>query len=380
MKVRRGVGQLELREIGVPEPGAGEVVLGVSHAGICGTDLHIAADEFPYWPPVVLGHEFTGRVIALGAGVDPCWAGRRVVCEPHAGACGHCYLCRRGDVQLCAEKRSPGWGVNGAFASQLTVPAALLHAVPDQLPSRAAVLAEPMAVVLSALLRCPVTPGDTVVVTGPGPVGILAAIAARFAGAKAVIVLGRTQAAGSRLAIAAELGFLATADPAQASELVLAASAGRGADLLVEASGAGQAISTGIGLLRDRGRIAAVGLSGQPAIEVPWDRALRKSLDIVLSSSSAYPAWEPALVMLERCADQAAALVTEFPLAAWQLAFQAAGRRVVVKAALCPSEEGSCDDTSGADRWQRQAGPGLPGRPAGARVLGHERGPGPPAG
>lgn len=229
-------------------------------------------------------------------------------------------------------------GVHGAFASHLAVPAALLHAVPDQLPDRAAVLAEPMAVVLSALLRCPVTPGDTVVVTGPGPVGLLAAIAARFAGAKAVIVLGRTQAAGSRLAIAAELGFAATADLGQASELVLAASAGRGADLLVEASGSAQAISAGIGLLRERGRVAAVGLSGQASIDVPWDRALRKSLDIVLSSSSAYPAWEPALVVLERYANPAASLVAEFPLAAWELAFQAAERRVVVKAALCPGE------------------------------------------
>jgi L-iditol 2-dehydrogenase len=338
MKVRRGAGQLELREIGVPDPGPGQVVLAVSRAGICGTDLHIVADEFPYWPPVVLGHEFTGRVSAVGPGVDPAWAGRRVVCEPHAGACGQCYLCRRGHVQLCADKRSPGWGVHGAFASHLAVPAALLHAVPDQLPDRAAVLAEPMAVVLSALLRCPVTPGDTVVVTGPGPVGLLAAIAARFAGAKAVIVLGRTQAAGSRLAIAAELGFAATADLGQASELVLAASANRGADLLVEASGSAQAISAGIGLLRDRGRVAAVGLSGQASIDVPWDRALRKSLDIVLSSSSAYPAWEPALVVLERCANPAASLVTEFPLAAWELAFQAAERRVVVKAALCPGE------------------------------------------
>ncbi|HUA40095.1 MAG TPA: alcohol dehydrogenase catalytic domain-containing protein [Streptosporangiaceae bacterium] len=334
LKVAAGPGHVELRDVTEPAPGPGQVVLAVSYAGICGTDLHIVADEFPSWPPVVLGHEFTGQVQAVGPGVDPGLIGSRVVCEPHAGACGSCYLCRRGCIQLCADKRSPGWGIDGAFASHLAVPARLLHLVPAGLPDRVAVLAEPMAVVLSALERAPVAPGDTVVVTGPGPVGILAALAARFAGAQEVVVIGRQGSSQLRLALAAELGFATVSDAARAQSIVLSASAGRGADVLVETTGSADAIRLGADLLRRRARIAAIGLSGRSSIEFGWDRAMYKSLDIAMSSSSAYTAWEPALYILSRCADAASKLVTEFALDRWQDAFAAVRQRSVIKAAF----------------------------------------------
>jgi len=334
MKVAAGPGHVELRDIAEPAPGPGQVVLAVAYAGICGTDLHIVADEFPSWPPVVLGHEFTGRVQAVGPGVDPGLIGRLVVCEPHAGACGSCYLCRRGCVQLCADKRSPGWGIDGAFASHLAVPAGLLHPVPAGLADRVAVLAEPMAVVLSALERAPVAPGDTVVVTGPGPVGILAALAARFAGAQDVLVIGRGRRSDVRLGLAAELGFGTATDADLARSLVLAASAGRGADLLIETTGSADAIRLGVDLLRRRARVAAIGLNGLPGIEFGWDQAMHKSLDIAMSSSSAYTAWDPALFILSRCARAAGKLVTEFALERWQDAFAAVRQRSVVKAAF----------------------------------------------
>jgi L-iditol 2-dehydrogenase len=334
MKVASGPGHVELRDITEPLPEPGQVVLAVTYAGICGTDLHILADEFPNWPPVVLGHEFTGYVQAAGPGVDPGLIGSRVVCEPHAGACGSCYLCRRGCAQLCADKRSPGWGIDGAFASHLAVPASLLHLVPAGLPSRVAVLAEPMAVVLSALERAPVMPGDTVVVTGPGPVGMLAALAARFAGAKDVFVVGRSGGSQVRLALAAELGFAAVTDPAEAQSLVGLASAGRGADLLVETTGSADGIRLGVDLLRRRARVAAIGLNGRSGIEFDWDRAMYKALDMAMSSSSAYTAWEPALFILSRYADAADRLVTEFALEEWEDAFAAVRQRAVMKAAF----------------------------------------------
>jgi L-iditol 2-dehydrogenase len=337
MKTRKGPGHIELRDIPEPRPRRGEVVLDVECAGICGTDLHIVRDEFPYWPPVVLGHEFTGRVTGLGAGVDKGWLGRLVVCEPHAGACGQCYLCRRGCSQLCADKRSPGWGVNGAFARQVAVPAALLHGVPEDVPAGVAVLAEPMAIGLSGLERAPVRPGDTVLVTGPGPVGILSAMAARFAGAKAVIVIGRPGASPERLAVAARLGLPAVTDPGAARELILDASGGRGADLLIEASGSAQAFAAGLDLVRSRARVVALGLSGRESVSFPWDLAMRKSVDVSFSLSSSYTAWDPALVVLARYAKQAAGLVTEFPLDRWADAFDAIERRTVLKAALRPS-------------------------------------------
>src|SRR5690606_8631352 len=115
----------------------------------------------------------------VGANVDPCLTGVRVVAEPHARACHRCFLCRRGHPELCSEKRSPGWGMHGAFASHVVVPAWLLHPVPDTLPDRVAVLAEPTAVVMTALRRAHTAAGDHVLVVGAGPVGLLAALAVR---------------------------------------------------------------------------------------------------------------------------------------------------------------------------------------------------------
>ncbi len=336
VKVAHGPGNLELKDVPEPRPRPGGAVLRVAYAGICGTDIHIVRDEFPCWPPVVLGHEFVGTVKAVAEDVDPAWIGARVVCEPHAGACGTCYLCRRGYAQLCSQKRSPGWGIDGAFASYVAVPASLLHRVPDGLPDLAAVLCEPTAIVLSALERAPVIPGDTVVVTGPGPVGIIAAIAARFAGAAHVVVLGKAGIDDSRLAAVGRLGFRAVSTLEDAREAVLDATSGRGADLLIEASGAGPAISAGIDLLRRRARVAAIGLTGRPSIEFAWDAAMQKALDLALSNSSSYTAWDPALVLLERNATDAATLVTTFSLDQWTDAFAAAENRSVIKPAFRP--------------------------------------------
>ena len=119
VKTARGPGHLALEERPEPVPAAGWVTIAVRYAGICGTDIHIVDDEFPYWPPVTLGHEFVGTVTGLGDGVDAAWLGARVVSEPHSLACGICHLCRRGFAELCASKRSPGWGIDGAFASHL---------------------------------------------------------------------------------------------------------------------------------------------------------------------------------------------------------------------------------------------------------------------
>jgi L-iditol 2-dehydrogenase len=223
VKTIRGVGGVELRDVPEPAARAGEVVLDVIAGGICGTDLHIVADEFPYWPPVVLGHEILGRVAEVGEGVEESLLGKRVVAEPHAGACGVCYLCRRGWAQLCASKRSPGWGIDGGFAERVRLPAHLLHVVADGVPDDAAVLAEPLAVVCSGYEEAPVEPGDQVVVVGAGPLGLLAALAAQAGGAARVLVAGR-QSSGRRLAAAAGHGL----DVARSPEEAIAWAAARG--------------------------------------------------------------------------------------------------------------------------------------------------------
>jgi L-iditol 2-dehydrogenase len=333
VKVAHGNYELKLRDMPLREPGEGEVVIRVRYAGVCGTDLHIARDEFPSWPPVILGHEFTGTVERLGPGANQAWLGRRVVCEPHAGACGVCHLCRRGHPELCASKRSPGWGIDGAFAPRIVAPDWLLHPVPEGLPDEVAVLAEPTAVVVTALRRAAFAAGDSVLVVGPGPVGAITALVCRAAGASEVMVAGRASNA-ARLALLAELGFTVLADGV--ADAVRARTGGRGADLVVECTGSASGIALAIDAAKRRGRMAALGLSGKPTAEVPWDLATSRALHVAFSMSSNYQAWDPGLVMLARVAEEAARLPTIFALAEWKRAFDAIEARTVLKAVLDP--------------------------------------------
>lgn len=335
-KMAHGNAQLELREARQRPAGPGEVVIRVRYAGICGTDLHIVKDEFPSWPPVILGHEFTGTVDSLGAGVDPALLGARVVCEPHASACQTCYLCRRGNPELCASKRSPGWGVDGAFASYVTVPAWLLHRVPDGIPDKVAVLAEPTAIVMTALRRADLAAGDAVLVVGPGPVGILAALAARTSGAADVVIAGGPMD-GSRLEFARSLDLFAVASD-DAPALMRERTHGRGADLVVECSGSAAGVATVFDAVRRRGRVASIGLSGQATIDVPWDLATSRAVDLAFSMSSNYAAWDAGLAILSRIASDAVRIPAIFPLGEWRAAFDAAASRNVIKAVLDPTE------------------------------------------
>jgi L-iditol 2-dehydrogenase len=331
---------LELVEVAEPKPEPGWVVLDVTYAGICGTDLHIAHNSFPSWPPVTLGHEFCGRVAGVGAEVEGWSAGDRVVCEPHSLACGRCHLCRRGHAELCARKRSPGWGIDGGMAARVAVPAHLLHRVPDTVSDLAAALCEPTAIAVTAVERMPVEPGSTVAVLGPGAVGLLAAMVARACGAGRTVVVGRASSR-SRLELTRRLGFdtwdASRVDPATEA---LALTGGRGIDLVLECAGSADAVAAGIAALRRRGRLCVLGMSGQPTLEVPWDLAMQRALDVSFSLSSSWSSWDGALALLARGAVDPTPLATVFPLSGWRAAFEAISARTAVKALLDPRPDG----------------------------------------
>ena len=143
VKTKKGVGFIEVQEVSEPEPGPGEVKIKVAACGVCGSDIHVRHDSFPYWPPVILGHEFTGTVVGLGKDCHRFKEGDRVVAEPHTRACGFCYLCRTGNVQICTEKRSPGWGIDGGMAEYICYPETLLHSIPETMSWDQAAVVEP---------------------------------------------------------------------------------------------------------------------------------------------------------------------------------------------------------------------------------------------
>jgi L-iditol 2-dehydrogenase len=325
-KLAKGPGHVALVDVEPPgAPPPGWVTIDVRYAGICGTDVHILHDAHPYWPPVTLGHELAGTVAATGDGVDRP-LGTRVVCEPHQGACTVCRLCRAGLHHLCPSKRSPGWGIDGAMAPRLNLPAHLLHEVPDELPDAAAAVCEPAAVCLTGLTRARVEAGDVVVVVGPGPIGLLSALIARALGAGRVIVAGRESSAG-RLALARELG-LETVDAGGAPDVE--------ADLAVDASGSAGGLAYAVAGARRGGRLLGLGLAGAPTVPFPWDDAMRRSLDVTCSLSSAHASWEGALSLMRSGALDPLPLVEVFPLERWDAAFDAVIGRRVVKALLEP--------------------------------------------
>lgn len=324
VKKEKGEGFVELLERPVPTCGEDEVLIRVAYGGICGTDIHILHDQFAYYPPVILGHEFSGEVVEVGERVTAFAKGDRVVGEPHNKACGKCYLCRNGHIQNCMDKRSIGWGIDGCFASYVVMPEKLLHKIPEGVSLTAAAMAEPAAIVAHQLLeRARVTPGDNVVIMGVGPIALLAAQMARIAGAGKVILCGCTGDIAYRLQIAKQLNCYDRFIDVLQEDAVgsILEETGIGADLVVEASGAGSAIRTAIRVLKKRGRLCAIGMTAAPTVEVPWNEAMMKVLDVQFNMSSSYNGWNIALNLMGTGKLQVEPMIGVRPLSGWKEAF-----------------------------------------------------------
>ncbi|MBX3749065.1 MAG: alcohol dehydrogenase catalytic domain-containing protein [Opitutaceae bacterium] len=339
VKTQKGKGFLELRDVPEPQVKAGEVKIEIAACGICGTDVHVKHDEFPYWPPVTLGHEFAGTVVEVGPNCRSAKVGERVVAEPHNLSCGVCYLCRTGNTHICAAKRSPGWGVDGGMAKFICYPEKLLHRMPDGMTFDQAAVVEPTAnAVTDVIERARITAGDFAVVIGPGPIGLLAAMVARAAGAREVVVIGTPADAALRLKKAKELGFttvnLGEANPV---DVVMGLTGGIGADLVIECSGSPKAIPGTIDLVRKLGKICVIGLTGNRPVEVPWDKFSFKVVEVIFNLSTSYTSWDRTIALIHKGLVPAEKIITHrLPLAQWEEAFTAVENLTALKALLIP--------------------------------------------
>ena len=202
-----------MREIGIPEIEDDDVLLEVGAVSVCGSDVHQSrgTQSWPVNMPVVLGHEFGGTVAQFGRRVRAFAKATGSSRETAARICGECLMCRGGRYNLCPSRKGFGYGVDGAMARFVRVPARLLHHVPDSLPFDLACLAEPHAVAYNAMcVNSTVRPGDSVVVLGPGPIGLLCTRMAALSGANPLIVVGLT-GDEARLDAARQLGATHTA-------------------------------------------------------------------------------------------------------------------------------------------------------------------------
>lgn len=339
VKYARGKGFVEVRDVPVPQPGPGEVRVKVAYAGICASDLHILNDDiaFSIRTPVVMGHEFSGTVDALGSGVEGWRSGDRVVCETSFEVCGTCRYCASGAYHLCPGRKVIGYWYDGVFAPYTVVPARRLYRLPAGIGFKAAALTEPTACVVHGMCEIlPIEQGERVLVSGPGAIGLTALQVAKAAGA-AVLVAG-TADDRARMELAAKLGADATFNVSAGSlaDAVRDFTGGAGIDVAVECSGSDRAVRSAIEALRRQGRLLQLGLHGRD-MQVPWDTIAYKELVVRGSISSRDVSWRRTLELVERGDVRSEPLVSgEFPLDAWEEAFRMHADRTGLKILFKP--------------------------------------------
>jgi threonine 3-dehydrogenase len=268
---------LTMIDVPVPDPGPGEVLLEVKATAICGTDLHIR--EWDPWAaehvraPLTVGHEMCGTVVGHGVGATDPPLGTLVSVESHV-VCGTCSWCRTGKGHLCPETRILGVHRDGVFAEYVVVPAENAWPDPPEMPLSVASLQENFGNAVHTV-SVPDVNGRKVLVTGCGPVGVMAVAAARALGARSVYA---TDVSEFRLSMAAAMGADGTFDASgvDVARAVLEATDGEGVDVLLEMSGAPSAIDDGLHVLKPGGEAALLGLTSSPITLDIDDRVIFK--------------------------------------------------------------------------------------------------------
>jgi alcohol dehydrogenase/L-iditol 2-dehydrogenase len=332
---------VELRDMPVSAIGEDDVLLRVGAVGVCGSDVHQYhnSQSWPVRVPVVLGHEFCGTVAQVGSRAKGFREGDRVVSETAAKICGECLYCRTGRYNLCPKRSGFGYGTHGAMADYVCVPARCLHHIPDSLPFERAALTEPCCVGYNAVLvKSHIQPGDTVIVIGPGPIGLLCAEMARIAGAGTLIVAGTSQDA-SRLDVARTLGATQTVDVQNTNmvEYMRGVGDGLGADLVIDAAGASAALKLALEIVRPGGQITKVGWGPQP-LNFSLDPLVQKAVHLQGSFSHTFENWEKVVSMLSAGQINLRPIISQVAgLDQWKDCFDGMYTGKYVKAVLQPS-------------------------------------------
>lgn len=279
VKADAGVG-LVLRQVPVPEPGPGEVLIKVHKTAICGTDVHIY--NWDPWaqlhikPPMVIGHEYVGEIAALGAGVTGLHVGQRVSGEGHI-TCHHCRNCHSGNIQWCKNTVGVGVDRDGAFAEYVCIPETNVIIIDENLPEDVVAFFDAFGNATHTALMFPLI-GEDVLITGAGPIGIIAAGICKYAGARRVII---TDVNDYRLELARKMGVDAAVNTVRESlnEVMTKQSLTEGFDVGLEMSGNGAALSQMVGAMRNGGKIALLGIGNKP-IEMDMNAIICKGLTL----------------------------------------------------------------------------------------------------
>ncbi|NND07892.1 MAG: zinc-binding dehydrogenase [Saprospiraceae bacterium] len=327
-------GSVELRDLEIPQIESNDVLIEVANIGVCGSDLHQWTSQHSWRVnyPVVLGHEFGGRIAKLGKGVSNWQVGDRVVSETAAVIDQGSPLSRQGLYNLDPARKGFGYGVNGAMTRYVRVPERCLHRIPDHLPFQEACLTEPCCVAYNAVVEnVRIKPGDRVVVIGPGTIGILCAAMAKLCGAE-VLVAGLKKDEG-RLKVAAQYNCETTT--AGANDWAYERD-GLGADVIIDAAGISATLKTALELVRPHGQISKVGWGRDP-INFSLDPMVQKNVSLKGSFSHNWPIWERVICLLGQGALDVKPIIGGiWSIRNWQEAFEKMHAGAVVKSVLKP--------------------------------------------
>lgn len=321
----------------MPRIDDGDVLLQVEAVSVCGSDLHqwLGGISWKVNYPCILGHEFAGVVAERGSAVTAFREGDRVVSETAAVIDPSSPLTRRGLYNLDPGRLGFGYGVDGAMTRFVRVPERCLHRLPDEVDFVRASLTEPCSVAYNAVcVNTTVRPGDTVVVLGPGPIGLLCAVMAKLSGAGTLIVAGLPADAG-RLEIARQIGADQTVSE-NVQDTIRAVGDGLGADIVIDAAGVSATLALAAEIVRPAGQITKVGWGPQP-MGFSLDPVVQKNVTIQGSFSHNWPIWERIISMMASGQLDLAPLISRTGgLEDWQACFEGMHRGETVKAVLTP--------------------------------------------
>jgi L-iditol 2-dehydrogenase len=285
---------LEFTDFAAPVPAADEVLLRIHACGICGSDIHgWDGSTGRRRPPLIMGHEASGEIVAVGPRVERWRAGDRVTFDSTI-SCGACPYCARGEVNLCDNRRVVGvapaeYRQHGAFAEFLTLPARILYALPEGLTYQQAAMVEPVSIAIHAVQRVQLAPNSTAVVVGAGMIGLFVIQALKWAGATRIIAV---DLADNRLSLARELGATDTlrSDLVDVPAEVAKLTAGRGADVALEVVGISATLNLAIATVRRGGHVVLVG-NLAPKTDFPLQAVVTRELTLhgTCGSAGEYP-------------------------------------------------------------------------------------------
>ena len=340
VKYEKGEGHVALMDMPEPVCRPDQVILEVNCCGICGTDLHVYHDTFRNYPPVILGHEFSGKVVERGAQVTDILLDETFsTLGATAVTCGKCSYCYQGEFMFCQNRRGMGHGVNGAFTQYVAVRPDQLYRVPENINLDEAALVEPLAAAVHAVGDVArFNLGDVVLVSGPGPIGLLCVKLLLAQGIKTIVA--GTSDDPLRLAAAQQYGAARTVkvDQEDLAAAIAEETGGAGVDLAIECAGAEASVQNCLKALRPLGHYVQVGHFGKD-LRLPWDLVAFRQLQINGSVGYTRSTWAQTVRILAQGNLKVQDIITHrFSLEEWQTGFDLSENKQAVKVLLYPDQ------------------------------------------